>query len=91
MQTETNNLEDIKLLFQNIGFVSVKNELDNVIYVKPGFELDEFEIKMTGKHIKVKVPVVNSDYEYSTMFESYTDMLKYIKERLSYYNSNQQK
>ena len=60
----------------------VKNDFDHIVYMKPGNEMDYFEIKLTKTEVHISIPVKNSKYQYATSFNNYFDASEYIEEYL---------
>ena len=93
MNTETNintqnsgfyPLED---KFSSRGYKLVKNDMDHIVYTKPGYETEYFEIKLYKTSVHVSVPLTNSKFQYKTSFSNSVDATDYIENHLQYYQS----
>lgn len=83
-----NNTHDIKMInklfievnyeFLNQGWKLDKNTLTEISYVNPIYPTDEFKIQIKNKLIKVTVPVLGANYEYSTSFSSYFQASEFL-------------
>ena len=67
--------------FKENGWHLIKNEMNNICYTKFGNETDSFEIKIGCKNIQVSIPIKNSPYQYTTIFEDYFQASEYVEER----------
>jgi len=68
--------------FKTRGWQIVKNDFEHIIYAKPEFETEHFEIRLTKTEVHISVPVKNSKYQYSTSFNNYFDASEYIEQHL---------
>jgi hypothetical protein len=95
MRTDNFSNEEIHIKLKNRGFSYLedlflikewkifKNDFDHIVYMKPGNEMDYFEIKLTKTEVCVSIPVKNSKYQYATSFNNYFDASDYIEEHLA--------
>lgn len=74
-------------LFQENGWVLLKNEENWINYTKTGDESSYFDIKITKDKIVVCVPIKNSAFQYVTSFTNYYDALEYIESKFFDYNN----
>lgn len=65
-----------------------KNNDDSIMYVKPGYETERFEIKIVSTKVIVSVPIRNSIFQYRTSFTSPLDAIGYIKNRFYDFTDN---
>ncbi len=65
----------------------IRNDGDKISYVKPGYELDCFEIAHSGKMYSVKVPLRQADCIYITRFVSLDDARRFVDYHLQTYIS----
>jgi hypothetical protein len=72
-------------IFRDKGFILLKNEIDWIVYSKPGKDLDCFEFRLDKNKIHVCVPIKNSLYQYKTSFSNYFDAFEYIETRMHDY------
>ena len=56
-----------------------ENYFDRVVYLKPGNELDTFEIKIDSTNIYVSVPLKNCDCLYRVKFDDYFSAFDYVE------------
>ena len=59
-----------------------ENHIDRVVYLKPGCELDTFEIKVDSDSIYVSVPIKNCDFLYRAKFNDFFSAFDYVERRV---------
>ena len=57
--------------FTKNGWYLVENEFNHIVYEKEARKCSQFTIDIFDSHIKVNVPIGNTDYSYSTKFAEY--------------------
>ena len=68
-------------LFKENGWALANNEFEAISYVKPGHEIDSFDIEIDNNKIYVCVPLKNSKYKYETRFTDYFTASEYVEMR----------
>jgi len=63
----------------------IKDSGEYVSYVKPGHELDRFEITPIGSMYSVKVPLRQADCIYTTRFTNIDDARRFMEYHLQTY------
>jgi hypothetical protein len=63
----------------------IKDDGQYVSYVKPGYELDCFEISPFGNIYSVKVPLKEADCIYTTKFVNIDDARRFLEYHLQTY------
>lgn len=85
-QIKNKMFHDVNLEFLDYGWELKENTMDTIVYTHPIYPTDEFKIKMNNKHIKVTIPVVSSNIEYSASFTSYYQASEYLLFHLNYHS-----
>jgi len=70
-------------VFKEQGWMLAKNDFEAISYIKPGFDLDSFDISIDKTTIYVCVPMKNSPYRYKTSFTSYYEASEFIESRFN--------
>jgi hypothetical protein len=65
----------------------IKDDGEYVLYVKPGYELDCFEIRSSGNMYHVKVPLRQADCIYTTKFVNMDEARRFVEYHLQTYIS----
>lgn len=89
LNVSMNNLDDTQLLenkmlldshieFLKNGWKLKENTLNHIVYMNPIYPTDEFKIDIDNRLIKITVPVIGLNYEYSTRFSSYYLATEYL-------------
>jgi hypothetical protein len=68
-------------LFRQHGWKLVINKFEHILYTKPGFETEFFEIKVNQNSIQVSVPIKNSVFQYKTTFNNYFLASEYVEDK----------
>jgi hypothetical protein len=63
----------------------IKEDGDNVSYIKPGYELDQFEISPSGNMYSVKVALKQADCIYTTRFADLDKARRFMEYHLQTY------
>lgn len=66
-------------LLNDYDWILNENFIDRVVYLKPGNELDTFEIKIDSVNIYVSVPLKNCDCLYRVKFDDYFSAFDYVE------------
>lgn len=66
-------------LLNDYDWILNENFIDRVVYLKPGNELDTFEIKIDSTNIYVSVPLKNCDCLYRVKFDDYFSAFNYVE------------
>ena len=66
-------------LMNEYEWILNENLVDRVVYLKPGNELDTFEIKIDSVNIYVSVPLKNCDCLYRVKFDDYFSAFNYVE------------
>jgi len=69
-------------LFNEYEWKLNENYIDRVVYLKPGKELDTFEIKVDSVSIYVSAPIRNCDFLYRAKFTDFFSAFDYVERRL---------
>ena len=64
--------------FLKRGWYLAENEFNHIVYEKEGYKCDQFTIDILENHIKVNVPIGNTNYSYSTKFAEYFRAQEYL-------------
>lgn len=59
-----------------------ENYFDRVVYLKPGNELDTFEIKLDSEYIYVSAPIKNCNFLYRAKFNDFFSAFDYAERRV---------
>ena len=59
-----------------------ENCIDRVVYLKPGNELDTFEIKLDSDSIYVSAPIKNCNFLYRAKFTDFILAFDYVERRV---------
>jgi hypothetical protein len=74
-------------LFNEYEWKLNENHIDRVVYLKPGCELDTFEIKVDSDSIYVSAPIRNCDFLYRAKFSDFISAFDYVERRVLELNS----
>lgn len=69
-------------LFNEYEWKLNENHVDRVVYIKPGCELDTFEIKLDSDCVYVSVPIKNCDFLYRAKFNDFFSAFDYVERRV---------
>lgn len=64
--------------FIKAGWYLAENDFNHIVYEKEGFKCNQFTIDIFENHIKVNVPIGNTNYSYSTKFAEYFRAQEFI-------------
>ena len=78
---KNNNFTLLDKLFKKQDWNKSKNNLNQISWVKKGYENDEFEIQINEKNIFASIPLKNSTYKYKTIFNNHFLASEYLKKR----------
>ena len=76
------SLSPIHDKFMDLGWQLKENSRENIIYVDPINENDEFCIRVNKKDIDVTVPIPNSNVQYKTTLADYFTTCEYLEMHL---------
>ena len=74
-------------LFNEYEWKLNENYLDRVVYLKPGNELDTFEIKLDSDCVYVSAPIKNCSFLYRAKFTDFFSAFDYVERRVLELNS----
>lgn len=69
-------------LFNEYDWKLNENHIDRVVYLKPGCELDTFEIKLDSDSIYVSAPIKNCEFLYRAKFTDFFSAFDYVERRV---------
>ena len=69
-------------LFNEYEWKLNENYIDRVVYLKPGKELDTFEIKLDSDCVYVSAPIKNCSFLYRAKFTDFISAFDYVERRL---------
>lgn len=76
---------DNHVYFVTNGWKLKENTITDIVYVHPNYPTDEFKVNINNKLIKITIPVLSSNYAYSTTFKSYYQASEYLQLHLKHY------
>jgi hypothetical protein len=79
---------DIHNDFLNNGWELNTRDTTNFSYNNKNYPLDEFKVEINNKNIKITVPIVGANCEYTTNFTSYYLANEYLLMHLKNHNTN---
>jgi hypothetical protein len=68
-------------LFTSKNWYKSKNEQNEISWRKQYAEIDEFKVKIDKTKIHVSIPLKNSAYRYTTVFDNYFLANEYLETR----------
>jgi hypothetical protein len=74
--------------FTKLGWYLAENEFNHIVYEKEGHQCDNFTVDIFDNHIKVNVPIINTNYSYSTKFAEYFRAQEFLLMHLYAINEN---